>query len=1015
MMFKYFPTLKVQILLYLTVVFFSVEAASQVVDANFYPKIITGSPVAPRVSVVQPDGKIIIGVSGLSRLLPDGTTDPDWTPPGFDGPINDVIVQTDGKILVGGGFKFVSGVRQEGLVRLNTEGTVDASYPAIFNNFGMTVNALALQPDGKLLVAQNSIFLNRLIRLDSNGMPDNTFQTTLPQDAVNLTAMSLQPDGKFLLAYRVYEGQWTSKLGRFNGDGTADGSFSPFELIGTGAISGGSPDVDSILFLPDGKFLIAGSFSSVGGVLKNHIARINSDGTLDLSYQASADGAVFTIVRQADGSTLAGGTFSEINGVTRKRLARLNSDGSLDPSFAVSFDNPSDSVTTINHLQNGDILIGGEFIRIDTTTRYRFARLNANGTVDSDFAFVFLAGRSPANFIVPRPDGKILIGGSFAVVNGDMRSKIALINPDGTTDAAFPDLNFGSTVRSMLVGPDNQILIGGDLFCTLQAFNSDGSVNSAFASPLTRDNCDGIFALARQPDGKILVGGSFALNGTFRNNLARLNIDGSIDNTFMNNLTGPNLTVARIVLQPDGKILVSGLFTEVSGQSRNRIARLNADGTLDHTFQNGMTGLKAGNDSVYADVLERLPDGKVLVGGDFETVNGSARARFARLNLDGSLDGSFLNGLTGPNGRLRSLVATSHGKVLISGSFTAMNGQTRPGLAMLNDDGSLDSSFNISLVSSNNVGAFGLAIEPDGSLLVGIGSTTRTVNGLSRAGMFRIQAVSPTHHDYDGDGRSDLSVVRSTDNVWYLLQGTAGYTAQQFGEAGDRIAPADYDGDGKTDVAVFRPATGTWFVFMSQTQTFQQFGWGANGDLPVPTDRDNDGKADLVVFRPSNNTWYTRYANGTFATTEFGVAGDKPLVGDFDADGIGDIALFRPSNNNWYILKSSLGFFIQTWGEAGDIPVPADFDGDGATDQGVFRPSTGQWFLSRTTDGFGSQNWGQAGDIPVAADYDGDGKSDVAVFRPTNGTWYIVNSSTGQLIQQFGQPGDVPTQSAYLY
>ncbi len=283
------------------------------------------------------------------------------------------------------------------------------------------------------------------------------------------------------------------------------------------------------------------------------------------------------------------------------------------------------------------------------------------------------------------------------------------------------------------------------------------------------------------------------------------------------------------------------------------------------------------------------------------------------------------------------------------------------------------------------------------------------------AGKCLTSQTSRTPFDYDGDDRSDLSVRRPSNDTWYLLRSTAGYTAQQFGEAGDRIAPADYDGDGKTDVAVFRPLTGTWFVFASQSQTFQQFGWGADGDLPVPTDRDNDGKADLVVFRPSNNTWYTRYANGTFATTEFGVAGDKPLVGDFDADGVGDIALFRPSNNNWYILKSSLGFFIQTWGEAGDIPIPADFDGDGATDQGVFRPSTGQWFLSRTTDGFGSQNWGQAGDIPVAADYDGDGKADVAVFRPTNGTWYIVNSSTGQLIQQFGQAGDVPTQSAFLY
>ncbi len=303
-------------------------------------------------------------------------------------------------------------------------------------------------------------------------------------------------------------------------------------------------------------------------------------------------------------------------------------------------------------------------------------------------------------------------------------------------------------------------------------------------------------------------------------------------------------------------------------------------------------------------------------------------------------------------------------------------------------------------------------------LNVATGAATDATGNASTTVIVNDNTISfflPTEFDYDGDGRSDLSLRRPTDNVWYLLQGTGGYTAQQFGEAGDRITPADYDGDGKTDVAVFRPLTGTWFVFASQSQTFQQFGWGAAGDLPVPTDRDNDGKADLVVFRPSNNTWYTRYANGTFATTEFGVAGDKPLVGDFDADGIGDIALFRPSNNNWYILKSSLGFFIQTWGETGDIPVPADFDGDGATDQGVFRPSTGQWFLSRTTDGFGSQNWGQVGDIPVAADYDGDGKADVAVFRPANGTWYIVNSSTGQLIQQFGQAGDVPTQSSYLY
>lgn len=289
---------------------------------------------------------------------------------------------------------------------------------------------------------------------------------------------------------------------------------------------------------------------------------------------------------------------------------------------------------------------------------------------------------------------------------------------------------------------------------------------------------------------------------------------------------------------------------------------------------------------------------------------------------------------------------------------------------------------------------------------ISVGGLTFTVN---QAGSTILPA---TKFDYDGDGKADLSVRRTADNIWYLLRSLSGYTAMQWGEANDKLAPADYDGDGKTDVAVFRPSNGNWYIYMSGSSTFQQFSWGANGDLPVPTDRDNDGKADLVLFRPSNNTWYTKYA-ANFEVFPFGAAGDKPLAGDFDGDGVGDIAVFRPSNNNWYIIKSSLGFFIQTWGEPGDVPIPADYDGDGKTDQAVFRPTTGQWFLSRTTAGFGSQNWGQTGDIPVAADYDGDGKSDIAVFRPTNGNWYIINSLTGQLVLQFGQAGDVPTQSSF--
>ncbi len=272
-----------------------------------------------------------------------------------------------------------------------------------------------------------------------------------------------------------------------------------------------------------------------------------------------------------------------------------------------------------------------------------------------------------------------------------------------------------------------------------------------------------------------------------------------------------------------------------------------------------------------------------------------------------------------------------------------------------------------------------------------------------------------TAYDFDGDGKADISVRRPSNDLWYLLRTTAGYTAMTWGQAGDMLAPADYDGDGKTDIAVFRPATGTWYIVNSSNGAFVTYNWGANGDLPVPADHNADGKADLVLFRQSDGIFYRRMSDNSFSNVSFGVAGDKPVIGDFDNDGQFDIGVYRPSNNNWYIRKSTAGFFVQTWGEAGDIPVPADYDGDGQTDLAVWRSSNGRWYRALSTAGFDGVNWGQAGDKPIPADYDGDGKADVAIFRPSTGTWYMIGTTIGQLVQQFGQDGDVPTPSAFIY
>jgi len=275
---------------------------------------------------------------------------------------------------------------------------------------------------------------------------------------------------------------------------------------------------------------------------------------------------------------------------------------------------------------------------------------------------------------------------------------------------------------------------------------------------------------------------------------------------------------------------------------------------------------------------------------------------------------------------------------------------------------------------------------------------------------------SPTSHavsDFDGDGRSDISVWRSTDGVWYSLNSSNNaFTAVQFGTTGDQIVPGDYDGDGKTDRAVWRPGTGVWYINAS-TAGFYAAAFGSPGDIPAQGDFDGDGKTDLAVFRPSTGGWYLQRSTAGYAAFQFGSNGDVPAVGDHDGDGKADIAVFRPSTGVWYIQRSAQGFMAIQFGSASDKVVPADIDGDGKTDQAVFRDGT--WFINGSTSGFSAVSFGLAGDIPASGDFDGDGRSDIAVYRPSAGAWYKLNSTNGQFAAiGFGNADDIPTQSGYV-
>ncbi len=272
--------------------------------------------------------------------------------------------------------------------------------------------------------------------------------------------------------------------------------------------------------------------------------------------------------------------------------------------------------------------------------------------------------------------------------------------------------------------------------------------------------------------------------------------------------------------------------------------------------------------------------------------------------------------------------------------------------------------------------------------------------------------------DFDGDGKTDPSVYRPSNGVWYLSRSAQGFAAYQFGLSSDILTPEDFDGDNKTDLAVFRPSNGVWYVLRSSDFTFYGAGFGTTGDIPAPGDYDGDGRADTVVYRPSQGIWYLQRSTAGFSAIAFGVAEDKPAIGDFDGDGKADISVYRPSSGNWFRMNSSNNSFTAVqFGAAGDKIVPADYTGDGKTDIAVWRPSNGTWYIFRSEDQtvYGV-SFGVNGDIPSPGDYDGDGRADQAVWRSgAQGYFYLNRSTAGFGAVPWGLADDKPIANAFVF
>jgi uncharacterized delta-60 repeat protein len=1013
------------------------------VDSSFVTNLTNEAEFGANISRVvrQPDGKIIVvgqfnnvggfTRNGIARLNGDGSLDFsfDAGSAASGGSINTIALQADGKILVSGSFNIFNGVARNGIVRLNPNGSVDASFEALFFSFfGNNVQAIVPLADGRILIGGSQwsfgdFTLSGIIRLKPDGSLDETFnpgQITNSGSSPTVNVVQMQPDGKIIIAgqFNNISGFPRSRIARLEANGGLDASFDP----GIGA----SGQINAVVTAPDGKIYIGGDFSSVNGVVRYRIARLNADGSLDVSYNSAAptDIIVRAMVLQPDGKLLVMASSSFGGSSSFRPIFRLNPNGSNDAGFnpptGTGNNGINGAVNSFALEPDGKIFIAGTFTLISNVGRRGVARLNADGSLDTSFVFV-AGGNGTVNLIALQPDGKILITGSFSYVNGSYALRLARLNPDGSIDPTFvatvTDSGSGSQnlITAMIVQPDGKILIGGGFnsvnqigFNGLARLNPNGTTDMTFV-PTISSGFPSVLTLALQPNGQIIVGGNFTqVGGVSRQYIARLNPDGSHDTSFMFG-TAVNGSVFRIALQPDGKVIITGSFDLVGGVQRRGIARLNANGSLDTSF---VAEINNGGSQVAGIGVQS--DGKIVLGGSFSQINSVSRSRLARLNIDGSLDTSFA-AQGGADSTVSALVVQPDDKIVLGGNFSFVLGAQRRRIARVNADGTIDSVFNTG--SPPNADVRTIARQTDGKIL--IGGSFSVVNGVTRTGIARLRSnpcvVSPLF-DFDGDGRTDIGVFQPNGGEWSRLSTSNGALYRQlFGLPTDRIVPADYDGDGKTDIAVFRPSEGVWYLLRSRSG-FHVVRFGASGDIPFAVDFDGDERDDITVFRPSNGTWYMLRSSLGFTAVSFGAAGDVPVIADMDGDCKADVTVYRPSDGAWYWLQSSNGEFrAALFGAAGDVPTAGDYDGDGKTDIAVFRPSNGTWYLNRSRDGFAAAQFGANGDRPIPADYDGDGKTDIAVFRPSEGVWYLLRSLDGKFdALRFGASGDIPVPAAYL-
>ena len=594
-------------------------------------------------------------------------------------------------------------------------------------------------------------------------------------------------------------------------------------------------------------------------------------------------------------------------------------------------------------------------------------------------------------------------------------------------------------ILAIAIQPDGKIVAVGEGAGIMQVlrYNSNGSLDSTFNGTGRAEMTSGTAsAVALQPDGKIIVAGDNGPAANIDMKVVRYNANGTLDTTFDEDgivttpIGGGTDLANAVVIQPDGKIIVSGRSdSPPSFQTSYAIVRYNINGSIDTSFGTDGIIIPSLSGGSFPKHMALQPDGKIVIAHN-RISNGARILVMLRYSAAGTPDTTFgVNGVAeanvGTGIEYESVELQTDGKIVVSCSGFTNATSYDFWVIRFNINGSLDDTFGINGMVQTPIGAGGsldqakaVAIQANGKIVVA-GRAPNVPNSNFVVVRYNKNGSLDTKWGTNGIVNTELGANADAINAVAIQKDgrivVAGETdlgspgTRKFALArymGDTAESFDYDRDGAADISLFRPSAGDWYVLGSSNGSISGAHWGISTDELASGDYDGDLKIDFAVWRPGAvaRLYVLNSSDNTARVEEFGQTGDDPsIIGDYDGDGKADPAVYRAGaaagQQSVFYYRGSFNnpggnISFVPWGTNGDIAARGDYNGDGILDPTVFRAASGTWYsLNLTNNTNTTTNWGLGTDKLVPADYTGDGKTDLAVFR--NGVWYILESDTG--------------------